>query len=56
MKLLLTQFSPVFHHFLSTLSSITLKLCPSLRAKDQVSHPGKIVMQCILILKVPQRR
>jgi hypothetical protein len=54
MKFIIMQFSP-WHIFLITLFSKTLSLCPSLKVRDQVSHPnsttGKITVLYILIFR-----
>jgi hypothetical protein len=47
MKLVIMQFPPISHHFISIGSKYsprhpvlnTLSLCSSLNVKDQVSHP-----------------
>jgi hypothetical protein len=60
MKLCNIQFSPVSHHFLYlrpkypliTLFSNTLSLYPSLKMKDRVLHPYKVVNVYSLLLKV----
>jgi hypothetical protein len=65
---IIVQSPPASRHFLPLrttcfpqhLFSHTLKLCPSLSMRDQVSHPyeitGKIIILCILISKFLEKK